>query len=388
MKRLRLGIASDEFFEPSLGRLGGFGWATRRVARLFTDEPELGIDVVLITNELTAREGRLELPLHGTRLLLRDPGRLAFLRRLRKERLDLVLTIDYNSGFRFLMRALPRTPFIVWARDPCATEDLAVIETLRVPGDPARPQGVAPLQDLDLSGTLRWSRWLRRDIRFAVPSPHLATKLPDALNVTDAAATHLPNIIDVAAPAPRAERPRVLFLARLDPRKRPWLFVELARRLPDVEFAMAGQAHFRGPGAFALSDAPPNLRVLGHVDGARKAEWLSSAWLLVNTSIHEGLAVSFLEALACAVPIVSTVDPDSLVSRFGECVGRFPGDGLDGVPPLSGAVTRLLDSPAERVRLGEAGRAWVRATHNRQRFLEAFFALVQAVGLPRPGAPR
>ena len=48
---------------------------------------------------------------------------------------------------------------------------------------------------------------------------------------------------------------------------------------------------------------PPNVKLLGHLDGEQKFQFLSSAWVLVNTSIHEALATSFLDALVCETPL-------------------------------------------------------------------------------------
>ena len=45
----------------------------------------------------------------------------------------------------------------------------------------------------------------------------------------------------------------------------------------------------RGHRRLAASRLPANLRLLAHVDGAEKTRLLESAWMIVNTSIHEAL---------------------------------------------------------------------------------------------------
>jgi hypothetical protein len=86
-------------------------------------------------------------------------------------------------------------------------------------------------------------------------------------------------VIDYAAPLPgKSDGPRVVFLARLDPYKRPWLFVELARRFPGVGFLLLGRTHFSGLGSWTPEAVPPNLKVMGHLDGAEKLRLLASAW--------------------------------------------------------------------------------------------------------------
>ena len=145
-------------------------------------------------------------------------------------------------------------------------------------------------------------------------------------------------------------------LGRLDPIKRPWVAVEVARRLPEAEFLLLGGNHFEGPGSWQPRDLPPNVRLLGHLDGSEKQELLRRSWALLNTSIHEGLPISFQEALAAGVPLVAPLDPERVVSRFGMHVGEWDGDGLDAVEPLASGLARLLADEPLRTRLGAAGR--------------------------------
>jgi glycosyltransferase involved in cell wall biosynthesis len=164
-----------------------------------------------------------------------------------------------------------------------------------------------------------------------------------------------------------------VFLGRLDPIKRPWVFVEIARRMPDVDFILMGKAHFAPPGAWVPEDLPPNVRWEGHIDGAAKQHAVSSAWALVNTSIHESLPVSFIEAFAAGTPVISTQDPGRLVTRFGTFVGRFDGDGLDSVPAFIDAIRRM--PPERSLSLGAAARSWATATHTPGCFESALLGL-------------
>jgi glycosyltransferase involved in cell wall biosynthesis len=268
-------------------------------------------------------------------------------------------------------------------RDPRPASDLSTIATLEIPGDPAQPQGIVPIEPRSLRPLCTASLVEGRPLAFASPAPaHLRPKAADTYDLPALHLEFLANPLDPVDAAPESRRPSVVFLGRLDPVKRPWLFVEVARLFPHVDFLMLGQAHFSGAGAGTrwMDGAPPNLRLLSHVDGAEKASVLSSAWALVNTSIHEGLPVSFLEALHCGLPIVSCQDPEEVATRFGVYVGRFDGSGTDAVPAFADALARLLDDAALRTELGAAGRAWVRASHTRERFVERFLQLVEELG--------
>jgi glycosyltransferase involved in cell wall biosynthesis len=383
MRRLKVGILANEFFELTLGRMGGFGWAARQVAQTFKDS-SLGVDLVYLTGELRAPRGVPETVVHGTRLIFRRSA-LSDLRRARAERLDLLLVIDYRPNYRLLCWALPRTPMIVWVRDPRPSDDVAKVDTLRIPGaDRVRPKGIVQPDCSSLGTIVRASRWLGRPVLFASPAPHLQDKLTRMIGMEVDDFAFLPNPVDLApGQVCKSERPQVLFLGRLDPYKRPWLFAELALRFPDVEFVFAGKAHYQGAGAWDPGPLPGNVRFLGHVDGSQKVRVLSSAWVLVNTSIHEGLAVSLLEGLACETPLVACVDPNGIVSRFGVFAGRFDGTGLDALPSLAAGLGRLLAAPDLRTRLGQEGRQWVESTHNPTRFLESFYGLCARVGFRR-----
>jgi glycosyltransferase involved in cell wall biosynthesis len=306
------------------------------------------------------------------------------MRRARREGVDLLLSLDYRPNYQFLYWSMPRTPLIIWARDPWPPADVAQIASLRLPHDPVlQPQGTTAFDCTSLRWVLRAAPWLQRQVVIAVPAPHLAAKVAPTYGVRVSHCPWLPNIIDLPPAVSKSPHPRVVFLGRLDPTKRPWLYVELARQFPEVEFLMLGQSYMHGAGSWQPTALPPNVRWLGHVDGTEKLALLTSSWVLINTSIHEGLPVSCLEALACETPLLSCLDPEGLVSQFGRYVGRWDGTGLEAIPAFTEQLRCLLDTPSLVRRLGQEGRQWVAETHNRARFLAAFETLCAQVGLPR-----
>jgi glycosyltransferase involved in cell wall biosynthesis len=126
---------------------------------------------------------------------------------------------------------------------------------------------------------------------------------------------------------------------------------------------------------------PANLEWRGHLDEAAKNEILSSAWVLVNTSIHEAMAVSFLEALAHGTTVLACQDGVGVVSRFGVDVGRWDGDGLASLPAFVAGLGRLLEDHPLRRHLAQSGRDWVAQTHTWPRFLAAFDGICARLGL-------
>jgi len=171
----------------------------------------------------------------------------------------------------------------------------------------------------------------------------------------------------------KAARPTVCYVGRLDRRKRPELFMALARRFPDIDFIVIGEAQNEAYGREleARFGGADNLSMAGFIDqfsSSRFTDILCTAWIMVNTAAREGLPNVFLEAAAHGCAIVSPHDPDQLTSRFGHrCV--------DG--DFGSAITRLIETDRWRT-LGEAGRAHVIETHRpdiaARRHLDAYEA--------------
>jgi glycogen synthase len=112
----------------------------------------------------------------------------------------------------------------------------------------------------------------------------------------------------------------------------------------------------------ALPDAEKErIRSLGFVSKETQADVLAAADVLALPSRTDSFGIVFLDAWANAIPVI------------GANAGGIPGvvsDGIDGllvpfgdVAALAGALRRLLDDPALRRRMGEAGREKVLARY-------------------------
>jgi len=382
---VRAGIVANEFFDPSLGRMGGYGWAARKAATTFREHPEQHIMPVFLTAQLRAFQGRAHPKTSGgIPLLLLHNRRLKNTIRLLRTRVDVFLSIDYRTSYAPVFEAAPLTPIITWVRDPRPPPDVKKILTLRVPGQPnAAPQGIHTDDTRRLAGHAWRRAFLHRRVVLANKMPHMVAKDEPTYGLP--ASSHVlpnPSLLDYASVSvQKADSPTVVFLGRLDPIKRPWLFVELARRLPRVTFLMMGQNHFDGTGAWTPASLPDNLQLLGHRSGREKFDVLSKAWLLVNTSIHEESPVSVLEALAYETPIVSYEDWGDLVERCGVVIGQREGTGEAGLDDLEAAVRDLLTNHEKRRAFGAEGRAYVAQTHTDDAFLQQFNQLLDCVGV-------
>ncbi|WP_032392202.1 glycosyltransferase [Rhodococcoides fascians] len=158
-----------------------------------------------------------------------------------------------------------------------------------------------------------------------------------------------------------SEKLEVLFLARLHPRKRPDLFVEMAEIVvaehDSVTFAIVGPD--AGAGDAVASRTGPRIRWEGPCSPGNTAERMRSASIYVLPSVDEPYPMSVLEAMAVGLPVVIT-DSCGLASditRIG-CGIVVPGGALQ---PLVDAVRRLLDDAELRAEMGRRGRAAARS---------------------------
>lgn len=379
--RLSVGMVSNEIIHGGNSRTGGFGYGTRILIRVLTERNEADVRFLTAHEEL------------GRGLSDRDtmasPGdyferrNIIDLIRYRVARLDLLAMLDYRAQYEYFLRHRPDLPVVIWARDPRSQRDNERFMSLREPGFPdLLPAQAEPPQTASLRRHLFPRDGRVRPHVFAVSTPYLRHKLEDAYGVPvdPDRVPHLCSVIPVdSEPTPGTDRPTVVSLARLDPQKRPWLMFELARRMPDVDFVMAGrtQATLR----WQPTDLPENLRLLGEVKGAEKVRTLNAAWVLLNTAIHEALPVSWLEALGTGTPLVSCLDPEGVVSRFGRSVPYVGGVGYEMLPGLELALRELLDDRDERLARGAAGQDWVRRTHNADNFVSGWRQIIDLLGL-------
>lgn len=157
--------------------------------------------------------------------------------------------------------------------------------------------------------------------------------------------------------ATAADRESVIWVGGLRRIKRPDLFIELARRLPEHHFVMIGggtgteEEYARDIERTARG--VPNLRLTGWLPHSEVLDLTARALLLVNTSVVEGFPNAYLEAWNHAVPIVSFNDVDDLIRD--EQLGAISGN-LDD---MVSHVQSLLSDDRARDAMGERARALV-----------------------------
>ncbi|WP_169986728.1 glycosyltransferase [Microbispora sp. H10836] len=170
---------------------------------------------------------------------------------------------------------------------------------------------------------------------------------------------------------PRGDRPRVLSIGRMVPRKGVDTVVRALRHVPDAELVIAGgdpgdeeSARLRTlAGGLGLGD---RVRLIGSVSRPEVPGLMRSADVLVTVPWYEPFGMVPLEALACGVPVIA--------SAVGGHLDTVAGCGVL-VPPrrpraLSRALVDLLTRPDLRAALSAAGARRARARYGWPRIAE------------------
>lgn len=306
---MRVCLIAVEIF--AWGKYGGFGRATRIIGK---ELAQRGIDVVAVVPR-RAEQRPVEY-LDGIRVLSYPPQKwMSSLDLYKEANADIYHSMEPSLGTYLAQRAMPDRKHLVTFRDPRDLHDW-VIE-FKLPS----------LNSLQvLSNWLYEDNWLvkhavrKADACFTTARCLISkTKKKYHLKKTP---EFLPTPVAIPANIEKSPEPLVCYLARLDRRKRPELFLNLAQSFPEVKFLVAGQSRNSAWEAYLRQKYAhlPNLQFLGFVDqfsGEGLTSLLGKSWVMVNTSAREGLPNSFLEAAAHGCAILSSVNPDDFASRFG-----------------------------------------------------------------------
>lgn len=123
-----------------------------------------------------------------------------------------------------------------------------------------------------------------------------------------------------AAPASGEKAVDFLWVSRCQAIKRPALFLELAKRLPEASFEMICPAENRElwREISSAAQAIPNLTFIESVPYHRIQSHYDRAAVFVNTSEWEGWPNSFIQAGLGRTALLSlAVNPDGIFERFG-----------------------------------------------------------------------
>jgi glycosyltransferase involved in cell wall biosynthesis len=197
---------------------------------------------------------------------------------------------------------------------------------------------------------------------------YLTSAERDSLEVVshgEARLQELANGVPLATAATTGGPARLLFLARLAPRKRPLAFVAAAQRLtrefPQARFALVGPDEGEGAAvreAIAASGAGDRISWEGPVDMSGAMERMRRATVFVLPSVDEPYPMSVLEAMAVGLPVVVT-ETCGLASFIRDHDAGIVTDHT--IDRLTDALRSLLSDPVGAAAMGGRGREAVRA---------------------------
>lgn len=138
------------------------------------------------------------------------------------------------------------------------------------------------------------------------------------------------------------------WMARMAEVKNPFLLLEIAEQLPDVNFVMAGGGDLLEK---IKVNAPKNVAIIGWADAAT---FWSAVDCAISTSDNEGMPVALIEAQLAGVPVIATnVGSNAEVVEVGITgilTSKTPAE-------LIQAIDKIFTNTAMRMSMGEASKA-------------------------------
>jgi glycosyltransferase involved in cell wall biosynthesis len=113
---------------------------------------------------------------------------------------------------------------------------------------------------------------------------------------------------------------KVIWVGRITKVKRLELLLDVAKKAPDIQFSIVGVQNIDSPYSkeiISKASRLTNVTLAGRVPRDKMPDVYKSASLLCCTSLYEGFPNTFIEAWSYGIPVVSTVDPNNLLSECG-----------------------------------------------------------------------
>lgn len=378
-KPIRVALIVDEFFGGAGTAYGGIGFLARHYIAKYIPCDDIRIDVLIGRRHGSMRAIKTHVDDVN---LYRVPSRQFIARWLKKKHYDLYFSPEMTWDLLHY-EGKSNIPLLFWVQDPRPWTDWLEIQTVKMFPEKCywNTRIYETVHQLYMQGRAS----------FVTQGRYLADKARALYRLSaETPISYLPNPIDVEPGFDVASHPKkdmVIFVGRIASVKRAWLFCEIAKRTPEYDFYLIGQSLLEKSRNDEIMEqyrsGIPNLHFTGHLEGEEKFRLIKDAKILINTSIHEALPVTFLEALACGTLLVSCQDPDGMTSRFGIYTGPVLGNGYDKVDLFVDAVRTLIKDEARRKELSVEAREYVRTVHGVGEFIRTTRSLIRENALRR-----
>ncbi|MCL2411716.1 MAG: glycosyltransferase family 4 protein [Treponema sp.] len=384
MKKIRVGLLVGEFYSNSLpfnNGKGGYGMLARNYITEYIPNDNIEIDTIIGFNK---NNKELIHYCDGKKIIYLPKGRRSFIQRFIYKlfkfdvniykivkNYDIFISVEFSQiAFKVLqvLQNIKKSKLILYIQDPRTEEDWKELDTMQ-----KYPQaGYRPNKNYQIL----LNKLFHQKRLFAISQGNCLIKkakelykLPEHLNVD-----FVPNPIEIPnIPLTELESKQnnIVALGRLDSVKRPWIIGEIAKKLPTYNFYFLGQYHeddmkkIMEP--YTLLN---NCHFLGHVEGFEKNRILRDSKILINTSIHEAIPISFLEALAYGLLLVSNRNPDDITSKFGAHIPQINDDGLDSIESFAKEIKFIMENDEYRISIAKKGIDYINGNHSIDNFVQ------------------
>ena len=394
-EQIKVAMLVGEFFSNSLpfqSGKGGYGMIARHYLTEYIPNQDIQLDTIvgfnnkneLLVHVVDGKKNVLFLPSidQNPSLLSRIVGKIK--RTISKtseqaeveknmskviDNYDVFISIEFQDiAYEVMLRASRQQKLVIWVQDPRPQSDWDEIDSASMvnhrtgyrPNDKFRRLMKSLFESNRLVGISQG--------KFLMEKARDLYDLPDSFEID-----YVPNPIEIPEiddSELHDKENTIIAIGRLDSVKRPWVIGEIAKRLPEYKFVFAGQYHEKDMESvmqpyFELE----NVSHAGHLEGDEKDDLFRKSKLLVNTSIHEAIPVTFLESLAYGNPIVSCRNPDDLVSTFGFYTGVTDGDGFSEVDNFVIGIRELIENDDRRIAIARKGIEYVNTYHGIDSFI-------------------
>ena len=166
------------------------------------------------------------------------------------------------------------------------------------------------------------------------------------------------------------QRPIVVWMARVTAVKAPQRVVEIARKIPEARFLLAGGGDLLDE---VSQNTPSNLSVVGWQPA--KKMW-AVADVAISTSENEGMPVALIEAQLAGIPVVA-VDVGSVgeVIVDGQTGHLFSEFGESYIEKLR----ELICNPAKIEKMGSEAECWAKKEFSPEKMVNSHLALFDEI---------
>ena len=281
---------------------------------------------------------------------------------------DVYVSIDCMVETYIAQKVMPDRKHVIWVQDPFDWEDYRLLGS----ADPN--YRISRLKFW--TATKLYERAYKRADLILTQARYYIPKIVKLYHINPDKVVYVPNPVEHVpseSSIRKSEKPTVCFLGRMDPQKRYWLFFELAKNFPEIEFIAVGKPNPLYEELYKEVAKKyrrlKNLKIAGFVNEEKKSEILSRSWILCLPSIREGLPIAFLEALAHKCALLSSVNPDNIVSKFGYWAKN---------DDFENGLNVLMHSNLWKAK-GETGYSYIREIHNLDKVIAELVGIIHSM---------